>query len=82
MSELLKQVALTAVGLPGYRSTPYNKKFAAGARCTESGRISYPDSGLCIPVNTRMNPVAERFWRELRELELCLADIILQNMQF
>ncbi len=82
MSELLKQVALDGVGLPGYRSTPYNKKFAAGSSCTESGRISYPDSGLCIPDESRMNPVAERFWRELRELEIVLADIILQNMQF
>ncbi|MCG3004557.1 hypothetical protein KZ291_28450, partial [Escherichia coli] len=23
--------------------------------------------------NTRMNPVAERFWRELRELEIVLS---------
>ncbi|MDF0763736.1 hypothetical protein ACKEM1_37310, partial [Escherichia coli] len=24
-------------------------------------------------MNTRMNPVAERFWRELRELEIVLS---------
>ncbi len=76
MSELLKQVALDAVGLPGCRNTPSNKKFAAGSRCTESGRTGDPDSGLRIQDDTRMNPVAERFWRELRELEIGLADIL------
>ncbi len=76
MSELLKQVALDGWGLPGCRSTPSNKKFAAGSSCTESGRTGDPDSGLCIPNEYRMNPVAERFWRELRELEIVLADIL------
>ncbi len=80
MSELLKQVALDGCGLPGCRSMPSNKKFAAGSSLYESGRTGDPDSGLCIPDEYPLNPVAERFWRELRELEIEPGESFLQKI--
>nr|ELO0115758.1 LysR family transcriptional regulator [Escherichia coli O157] len=32
-----------------------------------------PIQAYAYRMNTRMNPVAERFWRELRELEIVLS---------
>ncbi len=74
MSELLKQVALDGCGIAaaaGVRHPTRNSQRAA--RCTESGRTGDPIQAYAYRMNTRMNPVAERFWRELRELEIVLS---------
>ena len=39
-----------------------------------------PIQAYAYRMNTRMNPVAERFWRELRELEIEPAESFLQKI--
>lgn len=73
MSELLKQVALDGCGIAGCRNTLSTRNSQRAARCAESGRTGDPDRGLRIPDEYSHESVAERFWRELRELEIVLS---------
>ena len=58
----------------GCRSTPSNKKFRSGKLVVlNRDELVIPIQAYAYRMNTRMNPVAERFWRELRELEIVLS---------
>lgn len=73
MSELLKQVALDGCGIAaaGYA---INKEIRSGKLVVlNRDELVIPIQAYAYRMNTRMNPVAERFWRELRELEIVLS---------
>lgn len=73
MSELLKQVALDGCGIAGCRSTPSTRNSQQELVVLNQDELVIPIQAYAYRMNTRMNPVAERFWRELRELEIVLS---------
>lgn len=73
MSELLKQVALDGCGIARLPEYAINKIRSGKLVVLNRDELVIPIQAYAYRMNTRMNPVAERFWRELRELEIVLS---------
>lgn len=77
MSELLKQVALDGCGIAWLPEYAIQQEIRSGKLVVlNRDELVIPIQAYAYRMNTRMNPVAERFWRELRERRLYLADIL------
>lgn len=73
MSELLKQVALDGCGIAA-TGIRHQQEIRSGQLVVlNRDELVIPIQAYAYRMNTRMNPVAERFWRELRELEIVLS---------
>ncbi|GDC79684.1 hypochlorite-responsive transcription factor [Escherichia coli] len=71
MSELLKQVALDGCGIAWLPEYAIQQEIRSGQLVVlNRDELVIPIQAYAYRMNTRMNPVAERFWRELRELEI------------
>nr|MDN1803766.1 LysR family transcriptional regulator [Escherichia coli] len=74
MSELLKQVALDGCGIAWLPEYAIQQEIRSGKLVVlNRDELVIPIQAYAYRMNTRMNPVAERFWRELRELEIVLS---------
>lgn len=74
MSELLKQVALDGCGIARLPEYAIQQEIRSGQLVVlNRDELVIPIQAYAYRMNTRMNPVAERFWRELRELEIVLS---------
>ena len=74
MSELLKQVALDGCGIAWLPEYAIQQEIRSGQLVVlNRDELVIPIQAYAYRMNTRMNPVAERFWRELRELEIVLS---------
>lgn len=74
MSELLKQVALDGCGIAWLPEYAIQQEIRSGQLVVlNQDELVIPIQAYAYRMNTRMNPVAERFWRELRELEIVLS---------
>lgn len=73
MSELLKQVALDGCGIAATGYAIQQEIRSGQLVVLNRDELVIPIQAYAYRMNTRMNPVAERFWRELRELEIVLS---------
>ncbi len=74
MSELIKQVALDGCGISWFPEYAIQQDIRSGQLVVlNRDELVIPSQAYAYRTNTRMNPVAARFWREQRELEIVLS---------